>query len=322
MRTDAEIVIDNDVFLGGNGDLSVDGGDDHPVFSVVEGVTAWLDGMSVVGGFANQSCGGLSNAGTLLLTNVAVLGNTATSGGGGICNSGTLMLFNTTVTSNRAEACAGIFNNGTLSVEESTVSVNVATSGGGGICSSVMLTVSESAVFGNLAERAGGVENSGTLILSNSTVSGNTSNATGGGLWNSGVGTVTNSTLSANAAGSDGGAIHSVGALVIENSLVDGDCKGDVDAISSRGYNIESGGDTCGFDHETDQVGVQAEDLRLEPLEINGGRTVTHALLPGSVAVDQIPDAVCELDRDQRGVARPQGAMCDVGSFELEEGGT
>jgi hypothetical protein len=319
--TGAEIVIDKDVFFGGDGLLTIDGGGDHPVLSVLEGKTVWLDGISVTGGFANGSCGGLSNAGKLLLTDTAVLGNEATSGGGGICNSGTLMMFKTTVMTNRAQACAGVFNNGTLTVESSTLSANVATSGGGGVCSSVMLTVSRSTVFGNFAERAGGVENSGTLILSNSTLSGNTSKGPGGGLWNSGVGTVTNTTLSGNAAGGDGRAISNVGALVIENSLVDGDCNSDGDAISSHGYNIESAGDTCGFDHETDQVEVQAKDLRLKPLEVNGGPTITHALLPGSVAVDRIPDASCELDLDQRGVARPQGAMCDIGAFELREGG-
>jgi hypothetical protein len=182
--------------------------------------------------------------------------------------------------------------------------------------------LSSSSVLANFAERAAGVENSGTLMLSNSTMSTNISKDTGGGLWNSGVGTLTNSTLSGNQAGTDGADIRNLGTLVIGNTLVDGDCSGDVDAISSDGYNIESAGDTCGFDHETDQVEVRAEDLRLESLESNGGPTSTHALLPGSVAVDRIPEAVCELDRDQRGVVRPQGAMCDIGAFELEEGGT
>jgi hypothetical protein len=28
---------------------------------------------------------------------------------------------------------------------------------------------------------------------------------------------------------------------------------------------------------------------------------------------------MCEVDTDQRGVTRPQGAMCDVGAFEVEE---
>ena len=48
----------------------------------------------------------------------------------------------------------------------------------------------------------------------------------------------------------------------------------------------------------------------------------THALLPGSPAIDAANPAVpgsssnaCEAT-DQRGVARPQGTRCDIGAFE------
>ena len=61
---------------------------------------------------------------------------------------------------------------------------------------------------------------------------------------------------------------------------------------SSNGYNIESPGDTCGFDQATDQVNVTTEDLSLGPLADNGGPTETHALLPGSVAIDWIEEAL------------------------------
>ena len=44
---------------------------------------------------------------------------------------------------------------------------------------------------------------------------------------------------------------------------------------------------------------------------------LTHALLPGSPAIDAAADAACPAT-DQRGVARPQGAHCDVGAFERE----
>jgi hypothetical protein len=47
---------------------------------------------------------------------------------------------------------------------------------------------------------------------------------------------------------------------------------------------------------------------------------MTHALLPGSVAIDVIPEAMCAVDEDQRGVTRPQGAGCDAGAFELNVG--
>jgi hypothetical protein len=57
----------------------------------------------------------------------------------------------------------------------------------------------------------------------------------------------------------------------------------------------------------------------LGPLQFNGGLTETHALLPGSTAINRIPGDACEVDTDQRGVTRPQGPACDVGAFELEQ---
>jgi hypothetical protein len=54
----------------------------------------------------------------------------------------------------------------------------------------------------------------------------------------------------------------------------------------------------------------------LGPLAANGGPTQTMALSPGSPAVDLIK-APCGTTPDQRGVARPQGAGCDAGAYEL-----
>jgi hypothetical protein len=107
----------------------------------------------------------------------------------------------------------------------------------------------------------------------------------------------------------------------VTNSVVDGDCEG---PPTSNGYNIESPGDTCGFDQPTDQINVSAEDLKLGELADNGGPTMTHALGEGSVAIDVIPAEDCvdadgaPLTTDQRGF--PRDSMCDVGSFEVQEG--
>lgn len=96
------------------------------------------------------------------------------------------------------------------------------------------------------------------------------------------------------------------------------DCAGEIiSSGSSEGFNIESPSDTCGFDQITDQVSVSVENLNLGPLQDNGGPTMTHALVPVSVAIDVIPEETCELDTDQRGITRPLGPGCDVGAFEL-----
>jgi hypothetical protein len=123
-------------------------------------------------------------------------------------------------------------------------------------------------------------------------------------------------------AGASGGAAGWPGQFTLANCLVLGDCTGDI-AITSDGYNIESPGDTCGFDQQTDQVGVTAQQLNLGELADNGGPTMTHALLTEptvSVAIDHIPAVDCEVTEDQRGQPRPErgGTMCDVGAFEVQ----
>ena len=60
-----------------------------------------------------------------------------------------------------------------------------------------------------------------------------------------------------------------------------------------------------------------AIDPRLGPLALNGGPTRTRALLPGSPAIDAASSSGCP-QRDQRGIARPQGPACDIGSYERE----
>src|SRR5262249_17504448 len=59
-------------------------------------------------------------------------------------------------------------------------------------------------------------------------------------------------------------------------------------------------------------------------LKDNGGPTPTHALVAGGAAEDKadpsecIDDLTAPITTDQRGVHRPIGAKCDLGSFERE----
>ena len=155
-------------------------------------------------------------------------------------------------------------------------------------------------------------------------MSGNTAVQGGGIFHHSGILTLANSTLSGNVADAVG-AIYVREQSTIWNSLIVGDCGIDGEAPpTSLGHNIESSGDTCGFDRSTDQVGISGERLNLGPLADNGGPTMTHALLAGSVAIDVIPEGECldadgePLTTDQRGEPRPAGGGCDVGAFEVQ----
>jgi hypothetical protein len=325
--TEAAIIIDTDVILDGEGNLTIDAGGEHLVVKVERFAETELRGVTVTGGqeeLGGPCCAGILNYGTLTLVNTTVSGNRARNGGGGIVNEfGTLTLIDSTVSNNHAgDSGGGVLNHGsgTLTLINSTVSGNTAR-GGGGIVNDGALTLLDSTVSGNNAMgNGGGISKcNGTLTVTNSTVSSNSAALKGGAIFTfcgDADTTLTNATLAGNTAGLGGNGISNdpfgVGAVALRNSLVDGDCEG---SLLSNGYNLESSGDTCGFDQGTDQVNVTGGQLKLGPLADNGGPTETHALLPGSVAIHVIPADMCEVDEDQRG--EPRDSMCDVGAFEV-----
>ena len=312
------------------------------------------------GGIANRQ-GSLTLIDSDVLSNVAegCRGPVALlcSGGGGIWNSGALTMINSTVSGSEADWGAGIYTrDGAPTLTNSTVSGNSAAFDGGGLLNFETVTLIDSTVADNVAgQSGGGIANQrpGTLEVTNSTLSGNTAAAAGGGLFNplGAAADLLNTTASTNTAEREGGGIYTAGALLlisstiaandaltgsaifdpgspddavrsIMNTLVQGDCAGS--PLDTGGYNIESPGNTCGFNEPTDRP---AEDqLNLGPLRDNGGPTQTHALLENSAAIDRILEADCvdgagePLTADQRGEARPAGAnaACDVGAFEAQ----
>ena len=134
--------------------------------------------------------------------------------------------------------------------------------------------------------------------------------------------------------------------LVVSRSRTEGETMGSVrntiiaangDAIDVRGAFFSTGynlignvGEATGFDATGDQVGnpdVPIDPL-LDPLDTNGGPTLTHELLPGSPAIDKGGSAP-ELDTDQRGGDFPrvidgpipnadEGNGSDIGAFEVQ----
>jgi len=204
-------------------------------------------------------------------------------------------------------------------------------SGGGILNTGGTLTLTNSTVSSNATRlEGGGITNRGTTTLLNSTVSGNSAaDGFGGGIYNNFTGKLTllNSTVSRNsAADGSGGGISNAGVAqlqntIVANSLSGGNCSGV--AITSLGHNLSSDG-SCAFAEAGD---LNNTDPMLGPLANNGGPTQTHALLPGSPAIDAGSSDCPPPATDQRGVSRPQdgdggaGAVCDVGAFELEARG-
>jgi hypothetical protein len=160
--------------------------------------------------------------------------------------------------------------------------------------------------------------------IDRSTVSGNSATR-GGGILNTGDLTVFSSTIAANTA-SDGfglGLYHVHDRVTLDNTIIANeggeDCRNSI-GVTSLGHNLDSD-DTCGFVDSTD---IPMTDPLLAPLGNNGGPTQTHALTPGSPAIDA---GNCPGETgDQRGFPRPvdvdgipnSADGCDIGAFEFQ----
>jgi hypothetical protein len=133
---------------------------------------------------------------------------------------------------------------------------------------------------------------------------------------------IANSTVSSNEAAM-GNAIFffQSGEARLTSTIVDGSCN--LARVTSEGQNIESPGDTCGLTEASDQTSLTAMQLNLGALQDNGGLTLTQLPGSGSLAIDVIDATECvdlteqPVTSDQRGVSRPQGPKCDVGSVEV-----
>ena len=231
-------------------------------------------------------------------------------GGGGIYAGGgaTLSLKDSTVRDNVTHngvdgAGIYVFQNGTLSVERSTISGNVAANVGGGLRMLGSGSITNSTFSGNTAVAWHGSARfvtDGVLAVVNSTISGNTAPTGASAVF---LGTFTDASSTLSIANTIVGQNSDIGCFVAPwgAGLV---------TLNSGGHNVLTDA-TCNPVSSDLVVG----DPGVAALADNGGPTATQALVPGSPAVDSADGAQCPAT-DQRGVARPQGAGCDVGAFE------
>jgi len=294
--------------------LTISGNHSDRVFIVNAGTAATLTHVAVVDGYGWQLAGGILNNGTLTLDHVVVTGNTMATnagdfwqGGGGVYSGrgATLNLIDSSVTNNQARWSGGglySFFNTTTNIVRSTISGNVSNDVGGG--------------FRSL----------GNVSIVNSTFSGNRSTGWHGGaiFHTDGAMEIASSTI-ANNVGPDfapsaifiGSFNPAVPSLKLTNTIVTGNHWYACEQHAAGTVHLTSGGHNLVQDGSCSPVSSDQiiSDARIGPLADNGGPTLTHALLPGSPAVDAGDDTVCPAT-DQRGIARPQGPHCDIGSYE------
>ena len=291
--------------------------------------------------------GGIRNFfGNMSIDLTEVDNNTADAySGGGILNaSGLMSILRSTIHDNTAQQTGGgVDNLDALSIAESSIYFNQVN----GIITGGVVTAGGA---------GGGIANgsAGALDLINTTVSQNHAELAGGGIYNHKEVKVTNSTIYDNSVGSTGvgtevfacgsqdtgldcstdiwinPADHSKGLLIhtyfvntiVGNSSTADNCNGDpADLIISKGHNIETTANTCGFNASGDRPNISPAVLFAPPpdgtLKFNGGELgslFTLAISASSPAYNAGDSVSCP-DTDGRYWSR--GSECDIGAYGL-----
>ena len=315
------------------------------------GINAQGGSLVVEGGFVNNNItnragGGIEvSGGTIaVIEDVDIIGNNAgrrdnndvtaasPGNGGGVHAGGTsnVTVILSTVTGNRAVEGGGLWNGGfsEMNVRETTIAANVSARGGGlyqagGLNGTGKLTVRRSliainradmlggglgarkadveiyntSISGNLARNGGGIGSiAANLSMLNVTLANNSASQSGGGAWNSDS--------------EDGDAFVTLSNTIVADNAAPmaNDLFG---AYASGGFNLIESGATTAFTE--DGTSILGQDPMLGPPADNGGPTFTHALMPGSPAINA---GRTSLAVDQRGYVRPI-EQDDIGAFEF-----
>lgn len=256
----------------------------------------------------------------LALIDSTISGNQAPSDGGGIYGRDiSLALARSRIVNNAASQGGGLFSvNSYLRADTSSISGNSATAVGGGIMHSGnrLLSVNASTLADNQADRGGGLllDGGASARLFNSTVSGNVATTDGGGIYNFGALRIYASTIAANTATQGGGLYVHAGSVALTESIVGDNQGADCYGTATLSYTLIEDG-SC--------AATLVGDPGLMPLADNGGLTQTHALLPGSPAIDGGEPVLSCGRQDQRGAPRPYDgdgdgvSISDLGAFEF-----
>jgi len=344
----------------GAGNLAVNGNANSTVFHIVPGDTVTISGLTITNGSAGSGGGIHNDHATLTLNTCTITGNLGggmyndaeyveglplsallevnncsitDNSGNGIYNNAegggtaTLQITDSILSNNSGEAIHShgflclFCGHGTATVQITNSSI---TSNGGGIYTDTgqlgptTLSLANSTVSGN-AGAAVHVSVEATAAVSNSTISENS----GGGIYTD-FAAPTGGTGIVNSTMSDNQVEIWYGGAFIKNTIFKVSPGGHsiisdgFSAIMSQGYNVSSDDGAGDLNGPGDQINT---DPQLGPLQDNGGPTLTHALLPGSPAINAgDPNFVGPPDYDQRGPGfdRVKGSRIDVGSFEVQ----
>jgi len=332
---DAPVVIpvntnatDQTVTIDGGGLVTLSGEDARQIFFLFGSANLTLNNISLIdgAGFAGAAISvSTAQASATINNSFLISHDSGTSNGGAIYTVGTLVINNSSIGASHSGGFGGaIFNNGgTVTVKNTTIINNEAQQGGGIWQSEGSVRIENSAIRFNRASGEGGGLHMdvGTATVVNSTFYENVATG-GGGIYMRGTTlTITNATFTHNRADTGGALWNFAGTTTVKNTIFHDsrtmndsssslNCDGP--AVTSAGRNIVSD-NTC-VPNPGSVDDLLGTDPKLEPfINDNGGPTRTFMLLPDSPAIDYARDCPTT---DQRGVARPVGANCDVGAVE------
>jgi N-acetylneuraminic acid mutarotase len=346
----------------GADNLAVNGNANSTVFHIATGETVIISGLTISNGSAGSGGGIHNDHAALTLNNCTITGNSGggiyndAQYMEGEPLGALLGVNNCLVTGNSG---GGIYNNAegggiaTLQITSSILSNNYSSSAinsHGFLCQfcghgTATVQITNSSIKdnpGGAIYSDTGQPNPTTVSIANSTVSGNSGNA----IYNSTLSgsSVSNSTIS----GNSGGIYNDVGStgssvsnstmsnngtemsgyggpfLYMQNTIFNVSAGGhsivsNGGTVHSFGYNVSSDDGNGYLNGPGDQINT---DPLLGPLQDNGGPTFTHALLPGSPAINAgDPNFRPPPSYDQRGPGfdRVRNDRLDVGSFEVQE---
>ncbi|RPJ49548.1 MAG: DUF11 domain-containing protein, partial [Chloroflexi bacterium] len=270
-----------------------------------------LSKMTVRNNKADHFGGGLGLNGVIFeISDSQVTGNVGLKGGG------------LSIENNVYAGAVSTISNSTISGNSLAYPTTFPEFFGGGIHLVGALKLMKSTVSGNTAQHRGagiyaaldgGSPTASSLELVNTTVSGNSTSGNGGGLFvalDNGATppamspriTLTNATITNNSAGSGGGIFRTAarnGTIIANNTIIAGNLRGaaasdiEYDAglpvtvlDASSAYNLIGAGGSGGLTNGVNNNQVGVTNPRLGLLANNGGSVQTHALLPGSPAIE------------------------------------
>ncbi|MCA9232205.1 MAG: hypothetical protein KDA57_16275 [Planctomycetales bacterium] len=324
--TSSQLEIDDSLVINGTGRdlLTIDGnlggdglknGNGHLLFRifpvVLSPISVEFRDLTLQGGDTNSNGGAISSGHDLTLRRVTVANNSGGSVGGVSLNSGTtstiedsLFTGNLARSSSIDNSFAGAVRGGNINIVRSTFSNNQSITGAGAV---------------NV------VPGSDVLNVSESTFSGN-SGLLGAGAIRVRLGSsanVVSSTFSDNAGMGallfEGATLNLAHSTFVENT-------NDLTISSGAAHVTHSIVPVLAGTLASNTFNLIGVDAMLGPLVDNGGPTLTHAPLPGSIAIDAGDMAAAPGMNDvplfdQRGnnYGRVQNGRIDIGAFELRD---